>query len=130
MAQNLIYLSHVFNNKEYYQKAVTMLDSLKTIIVKHPGSFGVWALTSINLAFGINEIAIVGKSMMRALKNVLNEYLPNKILQSSFNKSDMFLLKDRPILKDLSIYLCRDFACTAPLFDIKQLMDEIQLQSF
>lgn len=130
MAQNLIYLSHVFNNKEYYQKAVTMLDSLKTIIVKHPGSFGVWASTSINLAFGINEIAIVGKSMMPALKNVLNEYLPNKILQSSFNKSDMFLLKDRPILKDLSIYLCRDFACTAPLFDIKQLMDEIQLQSF
>ena len=130
MAQNLIYLSHVFNNKEYYQKAVTMLDSLKTIIVKHPSSFGVWASTSINLAFGINEIAIVGKSMMPALKNVLNEYLPNKILQSSFNKSDMFLLKDRPILKDLSIYLCRDFACTAPLFDIKQLMDEIQLQSF
>ena len=130
MAQNLIYLSHVFNNKEWHQKAVTMLDSLKTIIVKHPGSFAVWASAFINVAHGINEIAVVGKSMMPTLKKVLHEYLPNKILQASFNKSDMFLLKDRPILKDLSIYLCRDFACTAPLEDIKQLMDEIQLQSF
>ena len=105
MAKNLIYLSHVFNNKEWHLKALTMLDSLKTIIVKHPGSFAVWASTAINLSQGINEIAIVGKCMMPALNNVLLEYLPNKILQASFNKSDMFLLKDRPILKDLSIYL-------------------------
>ncbi len=130
MAKNLLYLSLVFNKREWHIKATTMLNSLKTIILKHPGSFGIWAATAINTAAGINEIAIVGSEMMSALKNVLHEYLPNKILQSNFNKSDIFLLKDQPILKDLSIHLCRNFACTSPLKSSKQLMDEIQLQSF
>lgn len=130
MAKNLIYLSHVFNNIEWHQKAVTMLASLKTIIVKHPGSFGIWASNAINMAAGINEIAILGKNMMPAVKNVLLQYLPNRVLQASFNISDMFLLKDRPILKDFSIYLCRNFACTAPLNDVDDLLEEIQLQSF
>jgi hypothetical protein len=130
MAKNLIYLSHVFNNKEWHLKGIAMIDSLKTIIVKHPGSFGIWSTTAINLAAGMNEIVITGNAIMPALKEVLNEYIPNKILQGNFNKSDMFLLKDRPIVKELSIYLCKNFACTAPLKNINQLRDEIQLQSF
>ena len=130
MAKNLIYLSHIFNNKEWHQKAISMLDSLKTIIVKHPGSFGIWSSTAIILATGMNEIVIVGNAAIPALKEVLLEYLPNKILQSNFNKSDMFLLKDRRVVKDLSIYLCKDFACTEPLNNINQLRDEIQLQFF
>ena len=130
MAKNLIYLSLVFNNKEWHQKAVTMIESLKTIIVKHPGSFGIWAFTAVNLSAGINEIAIIGNHMMPAVTDVLHEFIPNKILQASFNKSEMFLLEDKPILKDLSIYLCRNFACSAPLKNIKQLVAELQLQSF
>ncbi len=128
MAKNLIYLSHVFNKRDWLQKAVTMIDSLKTIIVKHPGSFGIWASASINLAAGVNEIAIIGKAMMPALQDVLLEYLPNKVLQANFNKSDMFLLKDRPVLEELSIYLCRNFTCTSVLQNTNQLMAEIQLQ--
>ena len=130
MAKNLIYLSHVFNKREWFLKATTMINSLKNIIVKHPGSFGIWTSTAINIAAGTNEIVIIGKAMMPSLKDLLLEYLPNKILQANFNKSDMFLLKDRPYLKDLSIYLCRNFACTAPLQNVNQLMVEIQLQFF
>ena len=33
MAKNLIYLSHVFDNREWYQKAITMIYCLKSIIV-------------------------------------------------------------------------------------------------
>ncbi|MBC7382371.1 MAG: hypothetical protein H7296_05160 [Bacteroidia bacterium] len=130
MAKNLIYLSHVFNNQVWLQKAVTMIDSLKTIIIKHPGSFGIWTSTAINLAAGINEIAIIGSDLMPSVNDVLHQYLPNKILQANFNKSDMFLLKDRPVLKELSIYLCLNFACTSPLKNVKELMNIIQLQSF
>ena len=130
MAKNLLYLSIVFNKSDWHSKATTMLESLKAIIIKHPGSFAVWAATATNIAAGINEITIIGKGMIPAVKNVLHEYLPNKILQAGFNKTDTFLLKDQPILEDLSIHLCRNFACTAPLITIGQLMDEIQLQFF
>ncbi|MBC7382760.1 MAG: hypothetical protein H7296_07145 [Bacteroidia bacterium] len=107
-----------------------MIDSLKTIIIKHPGSFGIWASSAINLAAGINEIAVIGENVIPSLQDVLLEYLPNKVLQAGFNKSDMFLLQGRPILKELSIYLCLNFSCTAPLKNINELMNKIQLQSF
>ena len=130
MAKSLIYLSLVFGNKEWHTKAVTMIESLKTIIVNHPGSFGVWASTAINLTAGINEIAIIGNGMMPVVKKVLQEYIPNKILQASIHKSDMFLLQGKAHSKEFSIYLCRNFACGAPLNNVQSLMDKIQLQNF
>ena len=130
MAQNLICLSLIFNNREWYQKAVIMIDSLKTVIIKHPGSFGIWASIAINISAGINEITITGKDKITAVNNLLLEYLPNKILQPSFNNSNMILSQDEPFLKELSIYLCRNFACSTPLKSIEELMTEIQLQSF
>ena len=130
MAKNLLYLSLVFDKREWHQKAVSMIDSLKTIIVKHPSSFGIWAATAINLAVGINEIAIIGNDMMRTLNDVLLQYLPNKILQSNFNNSDKPLLKNREVSKKISIYLCQNFVCKKPVNTVQALLQEIQLQSF
>lgn len=130
MAKNLLYLSLVFDKREWHEKAVFMIDSLKTIIKKHPGSFGIWTATAMNIVAGINEIVIVGVEVMPSLKNMLLQYLPNKVLQANFNISNMPLLKDRPILKELSIYLCRDFACTPTLRSVNELLCEVQLQSF
>ena len=130
MAKNLIYLSLVFNNTEWHYRAITMIESLKIIIVKHPSSFGIWASTAINLTAGINEIAIIGKYMMPEVQNVLHEFIPNKILQGSFNKSDLFLLHDKPISEELSIYLCKNFACSAPLKSVTELIVQLQLQNF
>ena len=130
MAKNLLYLSIVFDNKEWHQKAVAMIDSLKTIIVKHPGSFGVWTATAINMAAGINEIVIIGKQVMPSVKEVLLQYFPNKILQANFNKSDMPLFKNREVLEKLSIYLCQNFVCKKPVDTVQALLQEIQLQSF
>ena len=130
MAQNLIYLSLVFNNREWHQKALAMIDSLKVAIIKHPGSFGIWASIALNIRAGFNEVTIRGSCMMPAVNNLLLEYLPNKILQPSFNNSNMILSQDKPFLKELSIYLCRNFACSIPLKNINELMGEIQLQSF
>ena len=130
MAKNLIYLSLVFNNKVWHHRAITMIDSLKTIIIKNPGSFGIWASTVINLSAGINEIAIVGNNMMPMVMKALHEYIPNKILQACFNSSDMFLLQDKPFLKELCIYLCRNFACSVPVNNVDQLMGQIHSQNF
>ena len=130
MAQNLIYLSLVFNNREWHQKALAMIDSLKAVIIKHPGSFGIWASTALNIAAGFNEITITGNAIRPAINNILLEYLPNKILQPSFNISNMILSQDKLILKELSIYLCRNFACSTPLKNIDELMSEIQLKIF
>ncbi|MFN0081001.1 MAG: thioredoxin domain-containing protein [Ferruginibacter sp.] len=130
MAKNLLYLSLVFDKREWQEKAGFMIDSLNIIIKKHPGSFGLWAATAMNKAAGINEIVLTSNDVIPSLKNVLLQYLPNKVLQANFNISIMPLLKDRTILQELSIYLCRNFTCTPALASVNELLHEIQEQSF
>jgi uncharacterized protein len=130
MANNLLYLSIVFDNKEWYKKAFSMIESLKTIIEKYPNSFGVWAASAINIAAGINEIVIIGTDMIPQLQEVLLAYLPNKILQAAKASSKMPLLVDKPVFNKTSLYLCRNFECKKPVETSKLLLADIEKQLF
>jgi uncharacterized protein len=130
MAQNLLYLSIVFDNKEWHQKSVSMIESLKTIVSKHPNSFGIWAAQAINMAAGINEIAIIGTNMIPLLKEMLLHYVPNKILQGTNVVSNMPLLTQKPISEKTSLYLCLNSACKFPYDTTTDVMGVIEKQVF
>ena len=130
LASNLLYLSIVFDNNEWGNRATKMIESLKTIILKHPGSFGVWASAAINMAVGINEVIIIGQNMIPQLLKVLHQYFPNKILQSSFGKSPMPLLKGKVNSDKTSLFLCRNFICLKPFFNTEDLMNHIEKNQF
>ncbi len=130
LASNLLYLSIVFDNNEWGNRATKMIESLKTIILKHPGSFGVWASAAINMAVGINEVVIIGQNMIPQLLKVLHQYFPNKILQSSFGKSPMPLLKGKVNSDKTSLFLCRNFICLKPFFNTEDLMNHIEKNQF
>ena len=118
---NLLYLSLVFDKRDWHNKALVQLASLKKMITKHPGSFGVWAGTVMNIAAGINEIAIVGTDMLSLLLKTLHIYIPNKILQAITGHSDMALLREKYNFTKTFIYVCRNFKCAEPLADIARL---------
>jgi uncharacterized protein len=130
MAKNIHYLSIVFDNKEWYKKSVSMTESLKTILSKHPNSFGIWAAQAINMAAGINEIAIIGTNMIPLLKEMLLHYIPNKILQGSNRVSHMPLLAEKPILKKTLLYLCLNSECKLPYDTTGEVMSVIENQVF
>ncbi len=114
MAKNLEYLSIVFDNKAWRQKSANMIESLKTIILKHPNSFAIWASLAINKVTGINEISIIGNHMMPQLQKMLLPYIPNKILISSNKVSTVPILYEKPILENTLLYLCRNNVCLNP----------------
>jgi uncharacterized protein len=130
MAKNLHYLSIVFDNKEWHQKSVSMIESLKTIISKHPNSFGIWAALAINIAAGINEIAIIGTNMIPLLKEMLLQYIPNKILQATGAVSDMPLLAEKPVFEKTFLYLCLNSTCNFPYDATTDVMGIIEKQVF
>ncbi len=130
MAKNLHYLSAVFDIQDWHYKTVSMIESLKTIILKHPNSFGIWAATYINMAVGTNEIAIIGNYKTPLLNEVLLEYIPNKILQSSFVNSDMPLLSKKYVFQKTFIYLCRNSTCNDPYEYTQDLMRDIRNKAF
>ncbi len=130
MAKNLGYLSIVFNNEEWLKQAVSMMESLKTIILKQPNSFSIWAATAMNLAVGINELAIIGTGKTPLLNEMLLQYIPNKILQSTTVVSTMPLLAEKPVFEKTFLYLCRNFVCTEPSYSIVEILNKIEKQVF
>jgi uncharacterized protein len=130
MAKNLSYLAMVFNNGEWLKQAVSMMESLKTIILKQPSSFSIWAATAINMAVGINELAIIGTDKTPLLHEMLLQYIPNKILQSTSVVSTMPLLAEKPVFEKTFLYLCRNFVCTEPSYSIIEILNKIEKQVF
>jgi uncharacterized protein len=126
MAKNIYYLSIVFDKQAWKDRAITMIDSLKTIITKHPSSFGIWAAQAMNMCVGINEIAIIGTDKTPLLNETLLEYIPNKILQASNSLSDMPLLAKKTVIEKTLLYLCFNFECKTPVESTKGLLEALK----
>ena len=117
MAQNLTLLALLFDKPEWNNRAQKMLEQIVNFVLNHPTSFGVWALSIQMLLHQPPEIAIVGNDYAEVLKQVLNEYIPVKIIQASKGENNQWpLLSQKPLSsKQTNIYLCRNYICLTPL---------------
>jgi hypothetical protein len=128
MANNLFYLAIVFDEKEWKERAEKMLYSLFPAIEKHPGSFGFWAGIYLRQSKGINEIAVTGKNIIVTLAEILKEFIPNLVLQSSTEEAteSMPMLKNKIPAETTAIYLCRNYSCLAPFFSVNDLLNALK----
>ena len=126
MAENLFYLSIVFNSPEWYAAAEKITTALGTAILRYPTSFGVWASLLLKSAFGINEVVITGKDFDRLKTELLQVYLPGKIVQAGPGENARFpMLKGKNPGTETLIYLCRQYSCKTPVTTIEKLIREI-----
>ncbi len=125
MAGNLHYLSLVFDQPGWSEKCYSLIRSLGQAIVKHPSSFGVWAMVLQQLTRGTLEIAITGQHANTFLCPVLERYIPNKILQAEETISSLFpLLADKTGMNEgeNAFYICENYACKAPFLTIDDFL--------
>lgn len=128
MAQNLFYLSIVFDRPAWAERSEGLAVALGNAITKHPGSFGVWAMLVQLMTAGMLEIAITGQQANTFLRPVLERFIPNKILQTEETNSDIFPLlagKGRGMDAETAFYLCKNYACQAPFFTIDALLAKV-----
>lgn len=127
MAHNLLYLSVVFDIPAWKEKAYNMTDNLGNAIVRYPTSFGVWASLMQILIKGINEIAVTGVDEEAIRKEILKNYIPAKILQSSTKEDSSFpLLSGKNTAEKAAlIYLCKDYSCRQPVATVHELLEMI-----
>lgn len=130
MAHNLFYLSVVFDLPEWKERAQKMLAFMYIAIEKYPGSFAYWAGIYHLQASGIFEIVVTGKDTETLLRAILQEYIPNKILQSAVTiaSDSLPLLKNKPVEGNAHIYVCRDYSCLPPVFSLADLKKIIKKQ--
>jgi uncharacterized protein len=126
MAWNLLYLSLLFDKRDWRVKVEEMLKSLLNAITQYPTSFGVWAGTLQRLIFGIHEIAILGGNE-KVLKEILHIFIPNRVMQFSASENQDFpLLKGKQRAEKTLIFLCKDFVCQQPVDDIPSLIRALE----
>jgi uncharacterized protein len=122
MAYNLYHLSILFDKKEWKQRAIQIVSFLQKSIISYPTSFANWACLLQEMITGTYEIAVTGKDFTKLHVDLLEHYLPHRVLMASAtSEPDFALLADKPVTNPPSIWLCKDFVCQQPVESLKEL---------
>lgn len=123
MADNLFHLSVLFDNRNWKQRAFDMVSSLKNALIHYPASFGNWSILLHEMIAGTNEIVLTGDDFSQIHIELLDQYIPHRVLMALATPSSVFpLLSGKPTSGPPSIWLCRHFSCLPPVSKVKDLM--------
>lgn len=126
MALNLLELGILFDNNLWRQRAQSMITGLSNVAIKYPTSFGVWLDALYQSIKGTREIVLIG-DYKEALDRLLHTPLPFSIIMASAKADSNYpLLKDKISDKPLSIFLCENYACRQPVFQIEDLLKQLK----
>jgi uncharacterized protein len=123
MVQNLFYLATIYNNNNFALVANNMLSKLSGAIIKYPTSFGIWASSILGGFFAADEITIIGVNYLEMRNQLLEQYLPSRILMSNDVEDDSFaMLVGKTTNSKTLIYHCKNKTCHEPLQSVDKLL--------
>ncbi|MGN6416683.1 MAG: thioredoxin domain-containing protein [Pseudobacter sp.] len=127
MASNLFYLGMVFDEGTWKERAAGMCAGLLQAVTRYPTSFGVWASLIQAFSYGIPEIVIVGGNFATLREEFLKTFIPFRIFQSSLQADEQFpLLSGKPDYPETLIFLCKNYACNAPVNEVNALKKQLE----
>ncbi len=135
----LLRLERLTGSQVYRERAEKLLASLARAIERVPMAFGYTLLALETLHRPPVEIAVIGDPAQEATEAMLRaigrRFLPSRVLAGAPDRPSEELARRIPLLdgKTLvggkpAVYICRDFACQAPITDLTELerrLDEI-----
>jgi uncharacterized protein YyaL (SSP411 family) len=131
MAENLFMLSLYFDMAEWKLRAAKMLQGMAGIVQKHPLSFGYWALNLQAFVNGFKEVVITGKEHLSFTKEILEQYIPVKVMQSSGDENNHWpLLRGKNFSIGTYIYLCEDYKCLNPVKTTEEFKKQLSQNIF
>ncbi len=126
MAYNFRRLSILFDKKEWLQRSEKMVLALGNMIPRYPTSFGIWGCLLQEIIVGTFEIALVGDKYSIIYKELLEQYIPHKVLMASKKADSRFpILANKPISEPSLIYLCSNYTCHNPVISVTGLISLI-----
>jgi len=126
MANNLFKLSLYFDNKKYFNSSQQMINNIRDQIELYPSGFSNWMNLILNINKNFYEIAIVGDNAIKKIKELNENYLPNKIIIGSLESNPLPLLKNRFVEGETYIYVCVNKACKMPVKTVKEALELIE----
>jgi len=128
MAENLYYLSVVFDNTLWRERAMAMWSEIHKLATKYPASFGIWATSMLKQRLKVKELVLTGHEAKSILSDILAHYFPQKIIQTATEPLNYPLLQGKSFQDPITAYICEDYACQktgSTSQDIIQALDEL-----
>ncbi|WP_114792084.1 thioredoxin domain-containing protein [Niabella yanshanensis] len=125
MAQNLLELGLLLDQREWRERSFQMTKGLSTVAVKYPTSFGVWLAAAYQQITGTKEIVLMG-NFESALRELLAQPLFHSVIMAARQPDESFpLLKDKTTDQELALFLCENYACQRPVFSVNDLLKQL-----
>ena len=130
VALELLRLAAWTGEGRYRTAAERAIATITPFVVRHPTAFAMW-LQAIDIALAdVAEVAVIGQRSdpaTQSLVDVAAGYAPHRVLAlaSPGEASTIELLTDRPTLGGATAYVCRGFACRAPVTDPEALREQL-----
>jgi uncharacterized protein YyaL (SSP411 family) len=126
MAWILHKLGILLNQPAWRQRSTDMLEAIQQTAVRYPNSFGVWVNLLLELVQGTREIVALGPAAAESVRELLQNYLPHRVLQFGPRALEGFpLTEGKESMGPVTYFLCRDYACQKPVKTVPELMQLI-----
>ena len=121
MAENLLKISKIYDEIKYLKIAENMFKKIFNICESGYEHTTNWLKILLNYNAGFFEIVITGKNLNDSISKINSNYLTNKVILASEEKTKMKLFNGKSFKKELLIYLCRNKVCELPVNKVDDL---------
>ena len=128
MAQVLLKLGKLTDNRIYQQRAELMLKTIGQRYVQGGAYFANWAMLAGKVTLPSTEIVVTGSEALQASLQLQNQYLPLAVFAGG-NEENLSLLKGRTDNKQLNIYICKNNSCGLPVHSVEEAMKLLKANS-
>lgn len=134
LAKGLFTLGLYFENEDYSKKSTQMLKNIEAEIPKYVSGYSNWASLLLNQVKPFYEIAIAGDNALKKRNEFYQNYIPNKLIVGSINKSKLPLLQEKQTNARLNdevgqgktmIYVCYNKACQKPIETVEEALQQM-----
>ena len=126
MAKNLFLLGAWFGDPAWTNRSREMLTAMVPSIGKYPGQYTNWMQLALWHSVPFYEVAVCGPEAREQSAPLRKSYLPQCLLATSGEASDLPLFRGRFNPPKTLIYICREGSCQRPLEDSGKALEELR----
>jgi uncharacterized protein YyaL (SSP411 family) len=126
MGRVLFELSLYFEEKNFRKTSQRMLNNVIDSMPAYAPYYSNWGILLINEVFPFYEVAVAGKNAQDKLRELNQNFIPNKIIAAAESASPLLLLQDRFVNGSTVIYICQNNVCKLPVERVSDAVKQMK----
>jgi uncharacterized protein YyaL (SSP411 family) len=123
LAACLFKLSALGFGTNFKDQSFEMLKQVQDLVQTYPKNHSCWLQLSLLHSHSFKELVITGEKATEWAHQINSLYRPNQINAASMASSNLPLFHNRFVTDQTTIFVCSDGACSLPLHDLSQYLN-------